>query len=134
MSKKDGIHPSELVQRIQKVANTYLNMVRSQKGLETALQKLAHLKQDALPRITARAEDPKETAGTLRRAIEAEGQLELAMIIATAALCRKESRGGSFGGHYRSDFPAQDDAEWMKNIILKREKDVISWRTALPEA
>ena len=107
-------------------------MVRSEKGLKEALQKLEHMEREVMPQITAQAEDPKEMASNLRKTIEAEGQLELSKIIATAALCRKESRGGSYGGHYRSDYPDQDDEKWLKNIILKREKGAISWRLASP--
>ena len=36
-----------------------------------------------------------------------------------AALTRTESRGS----HYRSDFPAKNDATWLKNICLSRTSD-----------
>ena len=78
------------------------------------------------------AEDPQGKAVSLRDAIEVDGQLELSKIIATAALYRKESRGGHYGGHYRSDYPSRDDRNWMKNIILKREKGAITCRTVPP--
>jgi len=87
---------------------------------------------EMLPQMSAWAEDAKERAVNLRDAIEADGQLELARIIATAALYRKESRGGYYGGHYRSDYPSRDDKNWMKNIILKREQGAITCYTAMP--
>ncbi len=87
---------------------------------------------EMLPQMSAWAEDSKGRAANLRDAIEADGQLELAQIIATAALYRKESRGGYYGGHYRSDYPSRDDKNWLKNIILKREQDVITCYTAAP--
>ncbi|RPI99863.1 MAG: fumarate reductase/succinate dehydrogenase flavoprotein subunit, partial [Deltaproteobacteria bacterium] len=67
-----------------------------------------------------------------RKAIEVDGQLDLAKIIATAALLRKESRGGYFGGHYRTDYPNRDDENWLKNIVIKNEKGSISSHTELP--
>jgi len=66
------------------------------------------------------------------RALEVDGQVELVKVMATAALCRTESRGGDFGGHYRSEYPSQDDENWLKNIILKKEEDSISYYTVPP--
>ena len=90
------------------------------------------MEEEMLPQMSAWAEDPRERAINLREAIEADGQLELAKIIATAALYRKESRGGYYGGHYRTDYPSKDDTNWLKNIILKREQGGISCTTAPP--
>jgi len=129
---KEGIKPSELKKSVQALANNYLNVVRNEDGLKKALHELEQIKRDMLPQMSAWAEDQKEQAIRLRGAIEADGQLELAEIIATAASCRQESRGGYFGGHYRSDYPEQDDENWLKNIILKKEQGVISCRTEPP--
>ena len=40
--------------------------------------------------------------------------LKTGILIANAALSRKESRGA----HFRTDFPSRDDAHWLKNIVL----------------
>jgi len=132
LSRKEGIQPSELKRRIQEIANNYLNVGRNRQGLEKALQEIEQIEREMLPRITAWAEDQKEAVSRLRQAIEVDGQLELAKIMATAALCRKESRGGYFGGHYRTDYPDQDDQNWKKNIVLKKDKGTISWYTEPP--
>jgi len=132
LTKKEGITPSELKSRIQTIAYRYLNAGRNGEGLKTALLELEHMEKEVLPQMTARAEDRKDWAANLRKAIEVDGQLELAKIIATAALVRQESRGGYFGGHYRSDFPERDNENWLKNIVLKKEQDSISWYTEEP--
>jgi len=132
LSAREGVKPSELKKRIQAIADKYLNIVRNGKELTKALEELRQLEGKTLPRMSAWAEDPKERAANLRDAIEADGQLELAKIIATAASYRKESRGGHYGGHYRSDYPSKDDQNWLKNIILKRELGAISCTTAPP--
>ena len=93
LSKKEGIMPSELRRPIQQVANNYLNVGRNKEGLEKALQEIDHIEQEMLPHMTCWAEDQKERGARLRQAIEVDGQLELAKIMATAALCRQESRG-----------------------------------------
>ncbi len=46
--------------------------------------------------------------------IELGNMLEMAEIISTAALARKESRGG----HYRTDFPKRDDQEFLKHTFV----------------
>ncbi|MFC1909066.1 FAD-dependent oxidoreductase [Chloroflexota bacterium] len=98
LSTKEGVKPSELKRSIQMVAYNFLNAGRNEKGLKKALGELQRLEREMLPRMIAQAEDEKERAAQLREAIETDGQLELAKIIATAALCRQESRGGYFGG------------------------------------
>ena len=130
LSKSEGIKPLELKRSIQTIADKYLGVVKNEKGLTKALQELKLIEEEMLPRISAGAEDLSERAVNLREAIEADGQLELAKIIATAAMYRKESRGGYYGGHYRSDYPSRDDTHWLKNIVLKREHGVISCSTA----
>ena len=46
--------------------------------------------------------------------IELGNMLEMAEIIATAALARQESRGG----HYRTDFPKRDDQDFLKHTLV----------------
>lgn len=46
----------------------------------------------------------------------------LAKLVATSALWREESRGG----HYRTDFPERDDANWDKHSIQKLNAEICS--------
>ena len=50
---------------------------------------------------------------SLLRYLELRSMLDLAEIIARGALAREESRGS----HYRLDFPARDDANWLKHTL-----------------
>ncbi|MDE0484634.1 MAG: L-aspartate oxidase [Candidatus Poribacteria bacterium] len=50
---------------------------------------------------------------------ETYNMLNVAWIITQAALVRTESRGG----HYRADFPEQDDVDWLQRIIMTRDND-----------
>jgi fumarate reductase (CoM/CoB) subunit A len=124
-SKKEGLEPSELKRSIHAVTGKYLHMVKDATGLTKALQELKRIEHEMVPQLSAWQADQSGTGMRLRDAIEADGQLELAQIMATAALCRQESRGG----HYRKDYPTQDDDNWLKNIVLKRERGAISYRT-----
>jgi succinate dehydrogenase/fumarate reductase flavoprotein subunit len=52
-----------------------------------------------------------------QQAIDLRNLLTAADLIARSALLREESRGA----HYRSDFPATDNARWLRNIHLSRD-------------
>jgi len=49
----------------------------------------------------------------LIRTLELEGMVDLALAVATGAVARTESRGS----HARTDFPARDDAAWLKHTL-----------------
>ncbi len=79
--------------RLRKAMSRYVGMERSHDGLVTALREL---------------DDLEEAAGhALRNAVAT------ARLITVSALLRTESRGS----HYRSDYPAADDA-WRRHSLL----------------
>lgn len=121
---RPGADPGEVLAGLSRLAFTHLNMVRSGDGLRTTLAEVDSLRRSVLPTLSAQGKNG-ETPLRLRQAIEAEGQSRLCELIATAALCREESRGGFFGGHYRTEFPARDDENWLKNVILRNEAGAI---------
>lgn len=51
----------------------------------------------------------------LMRALELEGMLDVAEIVAMGAVAREESRGS----HYRMDFKARDDEKWLKHTLAR---------------
>ncbi len=55
----------------------------------------------------------------LTEAFELGFLLDLAEVLAAAALARTESRGA----HFRDDFPARNDAEWMAHSLVARRVD-----------
>jgi L-aspartate oxidase len=65
---------------------------------------------EQLNRIAPRVAHPQT-----RRAHEAQNVHALALLVARSALAREESRGA----HYRTDFPAHNDAKFLKHSILK---------------
>lgn len=123
---RDGMDPAEALGQTRKIAFVHLNMVRSEAGLREALACAGRLRREMLTGLSARGGSDKERGNRLRHAIEAEGQTQLAALIATAALERKESRGGFFGGHYRTEYPDRDDANWLKNIVLSKGNGTIN--------
>jgi len=93
--------------------NKYVGMFRTEQDLETAVAKLAELKE-RYKRVGV--QDRSRVFNTsLLFHLELGNTLDLAEAIALAALRRKESRGAQF----RRDFPQRDDEEWLKHILVR---------------
>jgi succinate dehydrogenase/fumarate reductase flavoprotein subunit len=58
----------------------------------------------------------------LIRALELQNMLFSAEMVCRAALLRSESRGA----HHRSDYPAENDQDWLKNIVITRQENEIT--------
>lgn len=123
---RDGEDSAAVFARIRDLAFRHLNMVRTPAGLGEMLAQADAIVRDALPRMAAKSDTLKESYGRIRKAIEAEGAVRTCALIATAALERRESRGGFFGGHYRTDYPLRDDTNWLKNIVLGKSGEKIT--------
>lgn len=116
-----GRRPREVLDDLSSMAFKNLNAVRSTDGLNRVLRQVSQMRAGELPAMAV-GEGP-EAPMQWREAIEAEGQARLCELMAHAALERRESRGGFFGGQYRVEFPYQDDTHWLKNIVLSNRGD-----------
>ncbi len=90
-----------LIQEIQLLMWNNVGIVRSRQGLTEALQKIQAM--------TARIPAPVS-----RRHAEAGNIHTAALLITRSALARLESRGA----HYRTDYPAHDDAKFKKHSVI----------------
>lgn len=99
----------ELREEMKKTMWLHAGIIREQKGLKESLRKLSSLYQ-ALP--LARIEQPRH----LFRVIELRNMLLTSQMICHASLMRQESRGS----HFRSDFPQENNQDWLKNIFITR--------------
>ncbi len=111
-----GPRPRDVLNELSDMAFRHLNMVRSADRLNAVLAQVSRIRSNDLPALSV-SSGPQAPA-QMREAIEAEGQTRLCELMAHAALERKESRGGFFGGHYRIEFPDTDDDNWLENIVL----------------
>jgi succinate dehydrogenase / fumarate reductase flavoprotein subunit len=100
-----------LRKELQKTMDSQVGVYRTESGLKAALDKIQEIKQ-RLPGI--KVEDRGHIYNTdLLSCLEVDNLLNLAEIIVTGAIARKESRGA----HSRRDFPKRNDVDWLKHTL-----------------
>jgi succinate dehydrogenase/fumarate reductase flavoprotein subunit len=111
MDRKGGFSPAWLTQVLQGLmVPYYVLLVKHEERLQAALTFVEFMNNHLVPKL--RATDPHEW----RMAHETKNMVLNAEMQLRASLFRTESRGG---GHYREDYPAQNDAEWLAWVKLK---------------
>ena len=94
----------QLIGEIQDLMWKRVGIVRDGAGLQQAIQQLEQW--------ASRVAHPQT-----RRAHEAQNILASSLLVARSAMAREESRGA----HYRTDFPAHDDARFLKHSVVKQD-------------
>jgi succinate dehydrogenase/fumarate reductase flavoprotein subunit len=90
-------------------------IIRQAKDLLQALEKIEEIRS-SIPALELK--NFKE----LFRSLELQNMLFAAEMVCRAALLRTESRGA----HYRSDYPVENDQDWLKNIVISRQDNEIA--------
>ncbi|MEC4891246.1 MAG: FAD-binding protein [Nitrospira sp.] len=99
------------------VLSTNLGIFRTKDSMTAAREQVRALQQRA---AQVSVEDKGRVFNSeLIQALELQCLVELAGTIVAGALAREESRGA----HYRSDFPARNDAAWLKHTMASRTPD-----------
>ncbi len=114
-----GVTPNDLRKRIQALLWDNVGPLRSEAGLSAVLDELGQLR-GSLGGMHLRNRSTKCNQ-ELVEALEVMNMHSFAEMAAHAALMRTETRGG----HYREDFPARDDENWLKSISVKKEEGVM---------
>jgi succinate dehydrogenase/fumarate reductase flavoprotein subunit len=103
--------PKTLSRLLKEVMWQKAGIVRYRGSLEEMLQRIeAFRSPDSRFQVT--------TWTQLIRYLEFQNMLLISEMICRAALLRTESRGS----HYRSDYPEEDNSNWLKNIVLRKEE------------
>ncbi len=84
-------------------------MCDTRKRLQQSLDAICELRDEVVPLL--KAYDPHY----LRMGLEAANMVRCGELFLRAALARRESRGS----HLREDYPAIDNENWLKWIILR---------------
>jgi len=114
LGERTAESPWTLRDELGKVMWDKVGIVRNGAGLKTALAEIAAL-QVRLEQLRLGGSGAFDL--TWQQAQDMRNLLCASELIARSALLREESRGA----HYREDFPASDDGNWLKNIYLSRD-------------
>ena len=113
--KKGNNKPIELKRELQRTMWDYVGPAREEKKLKKGLEILLSIKERAKDLKISRA---KKYNTELIDAVELGFMIPLSISVAKSALKRKESRGA----HVRLDYQKRDDENWLKNIVIKKDK------------
>ncbi len=107
-------NPYAIREALRTLMDQHMGVYREGKKMREGLEKLAVLRK-RFSNIGV-ADKGKVYNSNLVNVLETENLLDLAEVMITAALAREESRGG----HARRDFPARDDAKFLKHTLVKK--------------
>ena len=111
--RESGFSPAWVTQVLQNATFPYfVFLVKQQDRLQAALSTITFLRENMVPRLTAK------DAHELKLAHETANMLLNAEMKLRASLYRTESRGT----HYREDFPARNDDEWLAWVLLQQDE------------
>lgn len=114
LSQGGGERAWQVRQELGDTLSTNLGIFRTKESMATAGNKVHELQQRA---AAVTVQDKGRVFNTdLIQALELQCLVELAETIVAGALAREESRGA----HYRSDFPARNDAAWLRHTLAQR--------------
>jgi L-aspartate oxidase len=94
----------EVMGQVQDLMWKEVGIVRTRAGMQGAIQQLEGLASRVARPVT-------------RRGFEAANIHLAGLLVSRSALAREESRGA----HYRTDFPAHDDAKFLKHSVVRGE-------------
>lgn len=109
------VDPLELEDYVRSVNMNYINIRKTASKLKRSIDIFGQARNKAVPHLSAA--NPHE----LVHAIEVQDIIDLSEIHAQSSLMRTESRMAP--GHFRVDFPNQDDANWARKIVTARSEN-----------
>jgi fumarate reductase (CoM/CoB) subunit A len=112
--------PEEWRREVQDLVVSTFGQVRLGDKLEEGFKELDRLEADHKD-MGAKGDTPRQRFDCLRLSLETLNLIQVARMLGRAAYTRKESRGG----HFRLDYPEQNDADYLGNIVLWREDDAL---------
>jgi fumarate reductase (CoM/CoB) subunit A len=117
-ASQGGVRPFEVKREIRNIMWSNLGPVRDGKGINKALADLKSIEENDLPQLILGSRQLIYNRERME-AVEVGLMIKTAILVASAALSRQESRGS----HYRADFPVLDDKKWLRNTVLRKGAD-----------
>jgi succinate dehydrogenase/fumarate reductase flavoprotein subunit len=110
--RAEGFSPAWITQMLKNtMIPVYVTFIKSETRLKAALANIEYLRDQYLPKMVTK------TSHELRHAHETKNMMLNAEMKLRASLMRTESRGN----HYREDYPARDDENWLAWIKIKND-------------
>lgn len=111
------LRPIELKRKVKSVMNDYVHYQRDAGGLKQAIDSLQQMRKEDVPRVRV-THGGRNFNYEWEEALESVFMVDMAELVATAALTREESRGH----HWRTDFPEMQ-IEWEKHTIIRKSSE-----------
>ena len=111
LKRRQGLLPRSVNEDIETIWES-IEIVRSEKALQGAIEKTEELERETVPRLWAN--DYHTLAGVLGII----NKISFLQLFCKSALMRTESRGG----HYRLDYPHRDDEKWLRWVICQQTR------------
>ena len=119
MNRISGEKAAPIRERLTSVMSAHVGIFRDKNRLNTALTEIMKLKERYR---NIHVEDTGDVFNTeLIAVLELGHMLTVAECIVVSAINRTESRGA----HYRLDFPARDDRNWLKHTLACKDGDSV---------
>jgi succinate dehydrogenase / fumarate reductase flavoprotein subunit len=119
LNRSSGERAVEIRADMQDIMMDNVSVVRTESGLNEAMDKIAELK-DRFATVTVQDHGTRYNTDLLET-LELGAMLDCAETITYGSLARQESRGA----HYREDFQDRDDANWLAHTLVYRTDDGI---------
>ncbi len=119
-SGSSNVKPAHIARDLKTEMFDHVGVFRTEETLEKAVAKVQELRE-RFKQVKV-VDTGKVYNMELLQTWELGNMLDLALITAQSALARKESRGA----HARDDYPARDDANWLKHTLAWMNGDQVS--------
>jgi len=114
LQKTGNENPYKIRRELREVMDKHAGVYRDGKSMQEGLDKVVALRERF--KMVSIADKGRIYNSNLIHTVETANLLELAEVVLTAALARKESRGG----HSRTDFKVRDDENFLKHTLVAR--------------
>jgi succinate dehydrogenase/fumarate reductase flavoprotein subunit len=114
---ESGVDPEEALRELQSAIFPVF-VLKNESNLKRALQKVATIREDLLPKMGA---------SDLHHLAKLKGVHSMTLIadlVLRASLMRTESRAS----HYREDYPERNNEQWLKWIIVNQKEGKLNYR------
>ena len=112
LQREKGPSPFQVTRELKETMWEGCGVVRNREGLIQARKRIEALTEQA---AKISVSGPPQMNNAWQEALDLSNQLTVAHTMIDSALVREESRGA----HFRSDYPEQDDARWLRYIVVR---------------